>query len=59
MSQSELHPSINIDIIKKMQAKIDDNFITEGSPSFVSAKRRKSKIYSSRKTNEEIIKESH
>lgn len=50
---------MNIDLIKKVQSKNDDNFITEGSPSFVNAKRRKSKIYSSRKSNEEIIKDSH
>jgi hypothetical protein len=51
MSNEQGKPSISIDLIKKFQPKFDDTFLTEGSPTLISAKRRKSKIYSNRKTN--------
>lgn len=52
MDKDRLRPTINMDLIKKSNPKMDETYLTDPSANFLSAKRRKSKIYSNRKTNE-------
>lgn len=59
MNNDRVRPTINMDLIKNVSPKMDEAYLTDPSSNYLSAKRRKSKIYSTRKTNEQLIKESH
>lgn len=49
-------PTINLNLVRKNTLVQNETFVTD-SPT-LSNKRRKNKVYSNRKTNEEIIQES-
>ena len=52
MDKDRVRPTINMDLIKNPNSKMDEAYLTDPSSNYLSAKRRKSKIYSNRKTNE-------
>lgn len=52
MDKDRVRPTINMDLIKNSNPKTDEAYLTDPSSNYLSAKRRKSKIYSTRKTNE-------
>lgn len=52
MEKEGSRPTINMELVKKLSPKMDEAYLTDPASTYLSAKRRKSKVYSTRKTNE-------
>jgi hypothetical protein len=52
MEKDRSRPTINMELIKNANPKMDEAYLTDPSSNYLSAKRRKSKIYSTKRNNE-------